>query len=230
MRLSIIVPVYNEKNTILELLRKVSAVPLDKEIIVVDDGSTDGTREMLEELRNADCGVRNELRIVLQDKNRGKGAAIRRGLEEVAGEVVVIQDADLEYEPLDFVSLIRPIEKGRADVVYGSRILGRGPKSSWLFYLGGRTLSWVANLLYGIHITDEPTCYKMFRSGVIKSLNLNCDGFEFCPEVTAKVSRRGFRITELPIHYYPRNMAEGKKIRLKDWFVAVWTLIRLRFY
>ncbi|HOJ41043.1 MAG TPA: glycosyltransferase family 2 protein, partial [bacterium] len=217
---------YNEKATLLALLEKVRAVPLEKEIIVVDDGSTDGTRELLKELEKKSSA---DLVFVYQGRNRGKGAAIRRGMEKVTGEVVVIQDADLEYEPMDLVRLIQPIIRGEARVVYGSRVLGRNPKSSFSFYLGGRFLSWLTNLLYGTSLTDEPTCYKMFRTEVLRSLSLKCRGFEFCPEVTAKVSRQGVKIVELPIRYYPRTLEQGKKISWRDGLVAIWTLIRYRF-
>ncbi|MCM8764573.1 MAG: glycosyltransferase family 2 protein [Candidatus Omnitrophica bacterium] len=226
MKLSIIIPVYNEVATIEAVVDRVLAVPIEKEIVVVDDGSTDGTTEVLERILN---GKKNNIKVIFQPENQGKGSAIRRGLLEATGDVVVIQDADLEYDPMDFLSLIKPIEEGRTDVVYGSRVLGKNPKSSISFYLGGRFLSSLTNLLYCTSITDEPTCYKMFRSNLIKSIDLRCRGFEFCPEVTAKIARRKIKILELPISYKPRTPKEGKKIRWKDGVIAIWTLIKYRF-
>ncbi len=228
MKLSIIIPVYNEKNTILKIIEKVNNVPLEKEIIVVDDGSTDGTRNILKNIQNTPTSSQN-LKIIFKDKNEGKGSAIRQGLKEVAGDIVTIQDADLEYEPMDFLSLIKPIENSQTKIVYGSRLLGRGTKSSLMFYLGGRLLSFLANILYGQKITDEPTCYKVFKTELIKSIPLKCKRFEFCPEITAKVMKRGYKIVELPIHYNPRSISEGKKIRLKDGISAIWTLLKYKF-
>jgi len=224
MKLSVIIPVYNERATILEILKKVSSVPIQKEIIIVDDGSTDGTKEVLEKLQK-----REDLKIIFKNKNEGKGAAIKKGLQYVSGNVVVIQDADLEYNPMDWLKMLNIIQGKKVDVVYGSRVLGRGKKSSLAFYLGGRFLSWITNFLYNTKITDEPTCYKMFKAEVIKSLNLKCKKFEFCPEVTAKVLKRGYKILEVPINYKPRSRKEGKKIRWKDGLIAIWTLIKYRF-
>jgi len=224
MKLSVIIPVYNERATILEVLKKVKSVPVEKEIIIIDDGSTDGTKEILKEIQET-----QDLKIIFKDKNEGKGAAIREGLKYVSGDVVVIQDADLEYDPMDWLKMLNIIQGGKADVVYGSRVLGRGEKSSLAFYLGGRFLSFLASILYRIKITDEPTCYKMFKVDVIRSIKLNCKGFEFCPEVTAKVAKKGYEIYEVPISYKPRKIKEGKKIRWKDGVVAIWTLIKYRF-
>ncbi len=233
MKLSVIVPVYDEKTSILEILKRVRQVPVQKEIIVVDDGSTDGTREILENVINdkwsGDSEKQNEIEVIFKKKNEGKGAAIREGLKHVSGEVVVIQDADLEYDPKDWLKMLLVMREKNADVVYGSRVLGKGEKSSVAFYLGGRFLSLLTNLLYGTRITDEPTCYKMFKTNVIKSMRLDCIGFEFCPEVTAKVAKKGYGIVEVPISYRPRKIKEGKKIRWKDGVTAIATLIRLRF-
>jgi glycosyltransferase involved in cell wall biosynthesis len=224
MKLSVIIPVYNERATILEVLKKVKSVPVEKEIIIIDDGSTDGTKEILKEIQET-----QDLKIIFKDKNEGKGAAIREGLKYVSGDVVVIQDADLEYDPMDWLKMLNIIQGGKADVVYGSRVLGRGEKSSLAFYLGGRFLSFLASILYRIKITDEPTCYKMFKVDVIRSIKLKCKGFEFCPEVTAKVAKKGYEIYEVPVGYKPRKIKEGKKIRWKDGVVAIWTLIKYRF-
>ncbi|MCM8815550.1 MAG: glycosyltransferase family 2 protein [Candidatus Omnitrophica bacterium] len=226
MKLSIIVPVYNESATIEVVIERLLSIPLEKEIIVIDDGSTDNTRQVLKRILNE---KKNYIKAIFQPENQGKGSAIRRGLLETTGDVIVIQDADLEYDPADFINLIKPIEEGKADVVYGSRVLGKNPKSSLSFYLGGRFLSFLTNLLYGTSITDEPTCYKMFRADLLKSIDLRCRGFEFCPEITAKIARKKIKIFELPISYKPRTRREGKKIRWKDGLIAIWTLIKYRF-
>ena len=225
MKLTVIIPVFNEKATIEQIIKKVKKVPVEKEIIVVDDGSTDGTAEILKEISEKDKNIK----IILKEKNEGKGSAIREGLKYVNGDVVVIQDADLEYEPTDWIEMLKFMEEKKADVVYGSRVLGKNKKSSFVFYLGGRILSIITNFLYGAGITDEPTCYKMFNTEIIKSLNLKCRGFEFCPEVTAKIRKKGIKIYEVPIHYNPRSTKEGKKIRWKDGIIAIWTLIKYRF-
>ena len=232
MKLSVIIPVYNEEKTISEIIRRVKAVNLKKEIIIVEDGSTDRTKEILEEVvkqKNDD----NEIKLVCRSRKSGKGEAIRTGLKEVTGDIVIIQDADLEYDPADYPRLIEPITRKEVSVVYGSRVLGKNPKpnspSGWLFYLGGRSLGILTNLLYRTKITDEPTCYKLFKTTLLKSLNLKCKGFEFCPEVTAKIAKRGIKIKEIPINTTSRTLKEGKKIRLKDWFIAVRILIKYRF-
>ncbi len=222
MKLSIIMPVYNEVATIAEIIKRVMAVDLNKELIIVDDGSVDGTREILRNFSPV-------AKIIFHDGNRGKGAAIRTGLERATGDIVLIQDADLEYDPNDYHALVQPIVDGKTPVVYGSRILRReNPRSNVKFYIAGRFLSLVTNLLYGIHITDEPTCYKVFRRDLLKSLDLQCEGFEFCPEVTAKIAARRILIHEVPIRYMPRSVAEGKKINWKDGLQALWTLLKYR--
>jgi len=228
MLLSVIIPVYNERNTILKILEKVKSVKIDKidkEIIIVDDFSTDGTREILESLKGKD----EKLKIIFQKKHVGKGFAIRTALKFVEGEIVLIQDADLEYDPNEYPKLIEPILEGKAKVVYGSRVLKKNPKASIIFYIGGRFLSFLTNLLYGTNITDEPTGYKVFSTDVLKSIDLKCLGFEFCPEVTAKVAKKGYKIYEVPINYNPRSIKEGKKIRFKDALKAVFTLIKYKF-
>ncbi|MGI6595156.1 MAG: glycosyltransferase family 2 protein [Elusimicrobia bacterium] len=224
MKLSVVIPVYNEKLTILEIIKRVEAVPVEKEIIIVDDGSTDGTRELLQE-----NFLGSEIKTILKENNEGKGSAIREGLKHISGDVVVIQDADLEYDPMDWLKMLEVMNENRADVVYGSRVLGKGEISSLSFYLGGRFLSLLTNLLYRSNITDEPTCYKMFRTEVIRKINLQCKGFEFCPEVTAKVLNKGYKIYEVPISYQPRKITEGKKIRWKDGVIAIQTLVKHRF-
>jgi len=228
MKLSVIIPVFNEKATIEEIIKKVKKVPVEKEIIVVDDGSTDGTSNILKKVAD-EKKINNEIKIILKEKNEGKGVAIREGLKYVNGDIVVIQDADLEYDPSDWIKMLKVMDEKKADVVYGSRVLGREKKSSLAFYLGGRILSIITNFLYRAEITDEPTCYKMFRTEIIKNLSLKCKGFEFCPEVTAKIRKKGIKIYEVPIRYNPRSIKEGKKIRWKDGIIAIWTLIKYRF-
>ena len=220
-----LVPVYNERGTLESLLRRVLAVPVDKEVIVVDDGSRDGTREVLAELAG-----RLPIRALYHERNRGKGAAIRTALTEARGELVIIQDADLEYHPEDYPSLIAPIVRGETNVVYGSRYLSHdNPLPLTHFKVAVLLLNAMANLLYGTRLTDEATCYKVFRASLLKSLPLRCERFEFCPEVTARVAKRGERILERPIRYHYRTRAQGKKIGWRDGFEAIWTLLRYRF-
>ncbi len=228
MRISVIIPVYNEAATVTQVVEQVLEVKLDdveKEIIVVNDGSTDGTDAVLDSLA---ARWPSPLKIVHHERNQGKGAAIRTALEHVTGDVVITQDADLEYAPQEYPRLLAPFENPTVQVVYGSRNLRRNPRSSWSFYWGGRLLSWVANLLYGSHITDEATGYKAFRADLLRDLDLQSNGFEFCPEVTSKVLRRGIRIHEVPISYQPRSFAEGKKINWCDGLQAIWTLLKYR--
>jgi dolichol-phosphate mannosyltransferase len=226
MKLSVIIPVYNEKGTIGVLLERIGQVriPGEKEIIIVDDGSTDGTRQVLQGLPS-----RHTI-ICFHEVNQGKGAAVRTGLEMASGDIVLIQDGDLEYDPLEYPKLIQPIIDKKTRVVYGSRILGENRASYFRYYWGGRFLSLLANCLYGIRVTDEPTGYKVFDAVLLKSLELKCKGFEFCPEVTAKVSRLGQSITEVPISYTPRSIDEGKKIRWIDGVIAIWTLLKYRMW
>jgi glycosyltransferase involved in cell wall biosynthesis len=232
MKLSIIMPVYNEKDTIEEIIRRVCAVEgIEKELVIVDDFSTDGTRELLEKYAYASIDQRNcNIQIAFHDQNQGKGMAIRTGLKKVTGDLVIIQDADLEYDPNEYLKLVKPIIEDGADVVYGSRTRSHGYKISYLrYFIGGKFVTWLANLLYWCWLTDEPTCYKLFRAGLLKSLKLNCRRFEFCPEVTAKIRKRGIKIVEVPISYMPRKIKEGKKIRWKDGLEAIWTLVKYRF-
>lgn len=232
MKLSVIVPVFNERANIEEVIRRVKAVELaglDREIIVVDDGSTDGTAEILDRYRGDEV-----IKIHLSGENFGKGTAIRVGIGYATGDVILIQDADLEYDPNDYPALLQPILDGAATVVYGSRFQDRyqglqaPPGMRLPNWLINKILKWEANLLYGANITDEATAYKVFRADVLKSLDLHASRFEFCPEVTAKVCRAGHRIHEVPIAYQARSIAEGKKIRWQDGVQAVWTLFRYR--
>jgi glycosyltransferase involved in cell wall biosynthesis len=222
-RLSVVIPVYNERATIEELLKRVQAVALDKEIVIVDDGSTDGTRELLAGLAAADGSVR----VFLQPANRGKGAALRRGFAEARGAVVLIQDADLEYDPTDYPTLLEPIERGVADVVFGSRFLG-GPHRVLLFWhsVGNWVLTTLSNMLTNLNLTDVWTCYKVFRAEVLRAITLKEDRFGFEAEVTAKVARGPWRIYEVPIAYHGRTYAEGKKITWKDGVRGVWCTLR----
>jgi glycosyltransferase involved in cell wall biosynthesis len=225
--LSILIPVYNEENTIRRVIDAVQSVVLPsvaKEIIVVDDGSSDQTAKVLEKT--------DGITFIRHPENQGKGAAIRTAIKQCTGDVVIIQDADMEYDPNDYPLLIEPILQGACKVVYGSRRLKKSNKqhSALSFFLGGVGLTMLTNLLYpGARITDEPTCYKTFDGDLLRSIPLRCTGFEFCPEVTAKVLKRGQRIVEVPISYFPRHISEGKKIKWRDGVIAIWTLIRFRF-
>jgi len=223
VKLSVIIPVYNEEATIREIVNRVRALPVDLEIIVVDDGSTDGTRGILESEIEGKLG-----QVIYQPLNRGKGAAVRAGLERVTGEVVVIQDADLEYEPEDLLDLLRPIEKKKADVVYGSRFVSGKAHRVLLFWhsVGNHFLTLLSNCFTNLNLTDMETCYKMFRTDIIRQIHLEQDRFGFEPEVTAKVSRLGCRIFEVGISYSGRDYSQGKKIGWKDGVIAIWCILK----
>jgi glycosyltransferase involved in cell wall biosynthesis len=224
-KLSVIVPLYDERNTVVEIVRRMRAVdiPLEREIVLVDDGSTDGTREVLRQL------VDSTVHVVDHERNRGKGAAIRTGLEHVTGDLVLIQDGDLEYDPEDWPKLLAPVLRGKAVVVYGSRFTGERRNMLFFHWVGNRFLSLVTNILYNTTLSDMETCYKLFDREVIAGIRLRASGFEFEPEVTAKVLRRGIRIYEVPISYAGREFHEGKKITWRDGFVALWILVKYRF-
>lgn len=226
MNLSVIIPVYNEAATLEEIINRVRATGLVYEIVAVDDGSSDDSVAILKRLQNQG---HPPLTILQHRQNRGKGAAMRTGLEAVTGDFVLVQDADLEYDPADYPVLLEPLTDSLVEVVYGSRNLQHNAKSSFAFYWGGRLLSWVTNLLYGSKITDEATGYKVIKTDLLRNLGLETDGFEFCPEVTGKLLRRGVSIYEVPISYHPRSWNEGKKIQWYDGAIAIWTLIKYRF-
>jgi len=225
-KLSIIVPVYNEEKTVTPLLKKVASVRLmglKKEIIVVNDGSQDGTAAIIDKLRIPG------MKVFHHEKNRGKGAAIRTAIQQTTGDVVLIQDADLEYDPADYAGLLVPILKGEADVVYGCRFMGPHRAFLYLHYVGNRFLTFVTNLLYNTTLNDMETCYKVFKGDLIRSIPLRSNRFEFEPEVTAKILKRGYKLYEVPISYRGRDFEEGKKITWRDGFSALWTLILYRF-
>ena len=225
MKLSVLMPIYNEATTLAEIIKKVLSVDIDKEIIIVNDASTDGSTEILSTFADNDA-----IKIIHLKENRGKGFAIRKAISEMSGEIAIIQDGDLEYDPNDYPKLIQPIIKGHHKVVYGSRILERSNEMSYRsFYWGGRAVTFIANLLYGLKLTDEPTCYKVFDAELLRSIELECEGFEFCPEIKAKIAKRKIPILELPINYYPRKVEEGKKITWLDGAEAITTLFKYRF-
>jgi glycosyltransferase involved in cell wall biosynthesis len=222
--LSIIMPVYNEKRTIRPALERVKGLPIEKEIIIVDDCSTDGTKDILQEFKA------DNITILAHEKNKGKGAAIRTALSTVKGDIVVIQDADLEYNPDEIPGLVRLIEEDRADVVYGSRFLGKHEKKYFnVLYLGNIFLTWLTAVMFGRKVTDMETCYKVFRSEIIKSFRLRADRFDFEPEVTTKVLKGKYRFIEVPISYQGRTYQEGKKIGWRDGVVAILTLLKYKF-
>ncbi len=228
VKVSIVIPVYNERNLLAQVIERVLAAPLpegcQRELVVVDDGSTDGTADII-----ARFSARPELRSCRSETNHGKGSAIRLGIAQAIGDIILIQDGDLEYDPRDYVKLLEPLVSGRAAVVYGSRFLGGARGMKFANWLANKILTLAANILFQARITDEATAYKAFRADILKGLPLHCRRFEFCPEVTAKVRRLGHRIMETPISYNARCVVDGKKIRWQDGVVALWTLIKYRF-
>jgi glycosyltransferase involved in cell wall biosynthesis len=224
MQLSVVMPIYNERTTLREVVSRVLSVPWDLELICVDDGSRDGSREVLAELQSKHPAIR----VFLQPHNLGKGAAVRRGIQEATGDFVIIQDADLEYDPAEYPSLLAPLIQGKADVVYGSRFLGGGPHRVLYFWhsVGNRILTTISNALTNINLSDVETCYKAFRREVIQSIPLEENRFGFEPEITVKVAKRGLRIYEVGISYWGRTYEEGKKIGWRDGLQALWCLLK----
>jgi glycosyltransferase involved in cell wall biosynthesis len=222
--LSVVMPAYNERDTIEEIVGRVLAVPIRTQLIIVDDGSTDGTRDILQRLAGE-----LPIKVIFQPSNAGKGAALRRGFQEVTGDLVVIQDADLEYSPEEFPELIELICQGRADVVYGSRFLGRHRVFMFTHYAGNCLLTFITNVLYNTMLTDMETCYKVMRTEVLRSMTLDANGFGIEPELTAKIFKRHYRVYEVPITYDGRGYEEGKKITWRDGVVALWVLLKYRF-
>jgi glycosyltransferase involved in cell wall biosynthesis len=232
--LSIVIPCFNEGATLAAIVEKVLAAPvaLRKEVVIVDDGSTDGCADIVRALVHAHGDGLTPVVAAFHEHNRGKGAALRTGIAIATGDIILVQDADLEYDPGDYAALVKPIVDGVAKVVYGSRWFNRHfhvphPERA-PFMIGNWIVTQLTNVLYSAHVTDSATCYKTFDAELLKSLDLRCEGFEFCPEVTARVRQRGYRIWEVPVYYYPRSVAEGKKIRARDGLLAIWTLLKCR--
>jgi len=225
MRLSVIIPVYNEAKTINEIIKRVQATGLADEILVVDDGSTDGSRDLLTNLDG-----NSNVRVIYHDQNQGKGKAVRTGIKNANGDLIIIQDADLEYDPREYPNLLKPVQEGIADVVFGSRFLGAGrrPVLFWNM-VANKILTLVTNILYNNILTDMETGYKLFRRQVVQDMTLRAHGFDFEPEFTAKVLKSKARLYEVPITFNPRDYSEGKKIKMRDAFIAMWTLIKFRF-
>jgi glycosyltransferase involved in cell wall biosynthesis len=225
MKFTVIIPVYNEEKTIQEIIRRVRATGLADEILVIDDGSTDGSHEILNRL-----ATEGMIKLISHERNQGKGKAVRDGIQNASGELIIIQDADLEYDPREYPHLLKPIDEGIADIVYGSRFLGAGRRPA-LFWnmVANKILTFVTNILYNNILTDMETGYKLFRREVVKDIPLHAHGFEFEPEFTAKILKRKIPLYEVPIEFNPRDYTEGKKIKMRDAFIALWTLLKYRF-
>ncbi len=228
MKLSIVIPVYNEEKTLAEIVRRVQATPYDKELIIVDDASTDRSRDILRQL----VQEYDNIRPFFHDRNQGKGAALRTGFSHVKGDVVLIQDADLEYNPIDYPELLKPIERGVADVVYGSRLIGAAPHRVLFFwhYVGNKVVTTLSNMFTNLNLTDMETCYKVFKAEVLKDIQIKSNRFGVEPELTAKIAKKRWRIYEVPISYDGRDYSEGKKITWRDGIAAVYYIIRFRFW
>ncbi len=228
MKLSIVIPVYNEEATLAEIVRRVQATPYDKELIIVDDASGDRSREILQGL----VKDYDNIRLFFHDRNQGKGAALRTGFSQVTGDVVLIQDADLEYNPTDYPELLKPIERGVADVVYGSRLIGGAPHRVLFFwhYVGNKMVTTLSNMFTNLNLTDMETCYKVFKAEVLKPIKIKSDRFGVEPELTAKIARQRCRVYEVPISYDGRDYSEGKKITWKDGIAAIYYIIRFRYW
>lgn len=228
MKLSVVIPVYNEKDTLEEIVRRVQATPYEKELIIVDDASTDGSREILQRL----AAEADNIRAFYHDRNMGKGAALRTGFQHITGDVVIIQDADLEYNPADYPILLEPIQRGVADVVYGSRLIGAAPHRVLYFwhYVGNRVVTTLSNMFTNLNLSDMETCYKVFKAEVIKDIKIKSNRFGVEPELTAKIARKKVRVYEVPISYDGRDYAAGKKITWKDGLAAIYHIIRFSFW
>ncbi|HJN62363.1 MAG TPA: glycosyltransferase family 2 protein [Candidatus Parcubacteria bacterium] len=225
MKLSIVIPIYNERETLLKIIEKVEeadSLSLEKEIILVDDGSTDGTREILKNLEK-------KYLVIYHSKNQGKGAALRNGFKKATGDIILIQDADLEYNPQNYPSLLRPILENKTEIVYGSRNLKKNPRVHLKYYIGGKITNWLFNFFSGAKLTDFWTCYKVFKAPILKSFELKKNGFGFEAEVTIKSLKKKYKILEVPIDYSPRTTKQGKKIRPRDGLILIWQLIRYKF-
>lgn len=227
MLLSIVIPVFNEKNTLPQIIQKIDELPstLNRELILVDDGSTDGSRDILKTLES-----RKDTKVTYKDKNTGKGDSLKIGFKNSKGDYVIVQDADLEYDPQDYFKLLETISNKEKTVVYGSRFTGTYKDMSALHYYGNKLLTFITNLLFGVWLTDMETCYKLFPGDFIRSLELKANRFDFEPEITAKIIKNGYKIIEVPINYYGRTHFEGKKITWRDGFNAIWSLIKFRLY
>ncbi|MGQ9689236.1 MAG: glycosyltransferase family 2 protein [Desulfobaccales bacterium] len=228
MKLSIVMPIYNEEQTLEEIFRRVQATPYDKEIIAVDDASQDASRDILNRL----AAQYDNLRVFFHEKNQGKGAALRTGFAQVTGDVVIIQDADLEYDPVDYPVLLDPIEKGLADVVYGSRLIGAQPHRVLFFwhYMGNRCVTFLSNMFTNLNLSDMEVGYKVFKAEVIKDIKIRSNRFGVEPELTAKIAKKGWRVYEVPISYHGRDYAQGKKITWRDGIAAIFHILRFRFF